>query len=334
MLLKKDLSEDIKKDVEVIHDGAKRIASITERMLAFARQRQPERDSVNINDIIETALAMRTYEMKSSNIKVTTQFTPDIPLTFADAGQLQQVFLNIILNAEMEMKLAHGKGNLTVKTERIDNTIRISFKDDGPGIPKKNLDRLFDPFFTTRDPDKGTGLGLSISYSIVTQHGGKIYAHSRLGRGATFFVELPIVTQAEQLELAEPILDKPKKVSGARILVVDDEPIVQQFLTEILSEEGHRVDIIDNGNDALERLGSEDYDAILLDIKLPGMSGIDLYEHMQRSIKSLSKRVIFITGDVMNGNTTTFLSRTRASYITKPFDTEQLKKDIDRILSQ
>ena len=193
LLSEKDLPEDIKKDVGIIHDGAKRIASITERMLAFARQRKPGRSSVNINDIIETTLTMRTHEMESSNIKVTTQLDPDIPLTYADAGQLQQVFLNIILNAEMEMKLAHDKGNLTVKTGRIDNTIRVSFKDDGPGITKKNLDRLFDPFFTTRDPDKGTGLGLSICYSIVTQHDGKIYAHSRLGRGATFFIELPIV---------------------------------------------------------------------------------------------------------------------------------------------
>ena len=334
LLLKKDLPEDVKKDVEVIHNGAKRIASITERMLAFARQRKPERDSVNINDIIETALAMRTYEMESSNIKVTTQLDPDIPLTYVDAGQLQQVFLNIILNAEMEMKLAHGKGNLAIKTDRIDNTIRISFKDDGPGIPKKNLERLFDPFFTTRDPDKGTGLGLSVSYSIVTQHGGKIYAQSRLGRGATFFVELPTVTQAEQLELDEPVFDEPKKVFGARILVVDDEPIVQQLLTEILSEEGHRVEIIANGEDALERLGSEDYDAILLDIKLPGMSGIDLYKHMQRSIKPLARRVIFITGDVMNRDTAAFLAENRALYVTKPFDTEQLKESIGRIISQ
>jgi len=94
--------------------------------------------------------------------------------------------------------LAHGKGNLTVKTERIGNTIRVSVEDDGPGIPKKNLDRLFDPFFTTREVGQGSGLGLSVSHGIVTQHGGKIYARSTLGKGATFFVELPIITKAKQ----------------------------------------------------------------------------------------------------------------------------------------
>jgi PAS domain S-box-containing protein len=334
MLMKKDIPDDIRKDVDIIYEGAKRIASITERMLTFARQRKPERTSVNINDIIETTLAMRAYEMESSNIKITTQLASDIPLTFADAGQLQQVFLNIVLNAEMEMKLARGKGNLTVKTERIDNTIRLSFKDDGPGIPKKNLDRLFDPFFTTRDPDKGTGLGLSICYTIVNQHGGKIYARSKLEKGATFFVELPIVTQAEQLKMAETATEVSKTLPRARILVVDDDTIVQEFLTEMLGEEGHEVEIIENGDDALERLKSEDYDVILLDIKLPGMSGIELYEYMQNNLKSSAKKVVFITGDVMGQETMDFLSRTTAPYIPKPFDTEQLKKDIDRILSQ
>jgi PAS domain S-box-containing protein len=197
LLLKKDLPDDIREVVNIIYEGAQRVASITERMLTFARQHKPERNSVDINEIIENTLAMRAYEMERSNIKVTTELSTDIPLTFADAGQLQQVFLNIILNAEMEMVLAHGRGNLTIKTERIDNIIRISFRDDGLGIPKNNMDRIFDPFFTTRDPDKGTGLGLSICYSIVTQHGGKIYARCRLRKGATFFVELPIVTKEE-----------------------------------------------------------------------------------------------------------------------------------------
>ncbi len=160
LLMKKDIPEDIRKDVEIIYDGAQRVASITSRMLTFARQRKPERTSVNINDIIKIALAMQPHEMESSNIKVTTQLATDIPLTFADASQLQQVFLNIILNAEMEMKLVHSGGNLTVKTERIDNTIRVSFKDDGPGILKKNLERIFDPFFTTREVGQGAGLGL------------------------------------------------------------------------------------------------------------------------------------------------------------------------------
>jgi len=115
---------------------------------------------------------------------------------------------------------------------------------------------------------------------------------------------------------------------------VDDDTIVQEFLTEILREEGHEVEIVENGDDALDRLGNEDYDVILLDIKLPGMSGIELYKHLQKTAKSLARRVLFITGDTMSTDTMVFIKSAQTPYITKPFDAEQLKKDIARIISQ
>ena len=333
LLLKKDIPEDIRKDVNIIYEGAQRIAGITSKMLIFARKQKPERTLMNVNDIIETTLAMRSYEMKSNNIVVATNLEPDLPVTIVDAAQIQQVFLNIIMNAEIEMRKAHNGGNLIVKTERIDNIIRVSFKDDGPGIPKKNMDKLFTPFFTTRDVGEGTGLGLSVSYGIVTQHRGKIYAKSTFGKGATFFVELPIVNEAEQLRLAEPVVEV-KKVAGAKILVADDEPVVQEFLDEVLSEEGYEVEIVENGDNALEKLDSEDYDIILLDIKLPGMNGTELYEQIQRIAKPLAKRVIFITGDTMNADTMTFILSSGAAYVTKPFDGEKIKREIDHVLSE
>ncbi|MFC1949615.1 PAS domain S-box protein [Chloroflexota bacterium] len=331
LLMKKDIPEDIKKDISIIYEGAQRVASITNRMLTFARQYKPERTLININEIIATTLAMRTYEIESSNIKLTTRLDPDLPMTIADAGQLQQVFLNIVLNADTEMKNAHGGGSLLVRTEKIDDTIRVSFKDDGPGIAKENLDSIFDPFFTTRDVGQGAGLGLSVSYGIVTAHNGRIYARSRKGNGATFFIEIPIVTQAKHLRLTETAVEEPIRLPKTRVLIVDDDTIVQEFLTEVLTREGHEVEVVDNGDDALEKLGSEDYDVILLDIKLPGINGIELYKQLQKKNKSLVRRVIFVTGDVMGEDTVSFLSKTRAAYITKPFDAEQLKKGIERI---
>jgi PAS domain S-box-containing protein len=333
LLMQKDLPEDIREEVRIIADGAQRVASIIKRLLTFARQYKPERGYVNINDIIATTLDLRAYEMETGNIKVITHLDPDLPGTIADGGQLQQVFLNIIMNAETEMKLAHGKGNLFIKTETIDNTIRISFKDDGPGIAKENLERIFEPFFTTREVGKGTGLGLSVCHGIVTEHGGRIYAESKLGKGATFIVELPIVTKPEQLKLADPVADESERVDGASILVVDDEPAILQFLTRVLTEEGHQVETVDNAAEALERLGSKRYRLILLDIKLPEVSGIELYKRIQQMAKSLAKRVVFITGDIIGEDTKNFLTRTKALCITKPFDTEQLKKDINDILT-
>ncbi len=115
---------------------------------------------------------------------------------------------------------------------------------------------------------------------------------------------------------------------------MDDDLIIQQFLTKTLTEEGHEVEIIDNGNDALERLESENYDVILLDIKLPGMSGIDLYNQLQKKAKSLARRVLFITGDTMSIDTMVFVKSAQTPYLTKPFDAEQLKKEMNHILGQ
>jgi len=334
LLMRKDIPEDTRKYVQAIHNGAQRVADIVTRLLTFARQRKPSRTSVNINEILENTLALRAYEMQTSNIEVTAQLASYLPRTVADAGQLQEVFLNIIINAETEMKLAHSRGKLSVKTETLDNSIRISFEDDGPGIVEENLKKIFDPFFTTREVGKGTGLGLSLCHAIVAEHNGQIYAKSRLGEGATFVVELPIVSEEKESEppgLAADVLERASKV---RILVVDDEPAVQQLLSEILTDEGHEVETVDNGTDALRMIESKCYSLILLDIKLPGMSGIELYKRVEQTAQFLASRVVFITGDVMGANTSDFFSKSKACYITKPFDTQQLKKEINRILGE
>jgi two-component system NtrC family sensor kinase len=138
---------------------------------------------------------MRADPLEISNIKVTTQLDPTLPLTMADAEQLQQVFLNMIINAEAGMKSANGRGNLLIKTEKVENTTHISFEDDGPGIAEANLIHLFGPFFSTREVGQGIGLGLSVCYGIITEHNGQIYVRSQLGKGSVFTVELPIIAE-------------------------------------------------------------------------------------------------------------------------------------------
>ncbi len=192
LLLSKDIPDDIKEDLEVINREAKRTAEVVKNLLIFARKREPEKQPVDINNIVKTVLELRAYEQRVNNIQVNTPFAPDLPEVVADGFQLQQVFLNIIINAEHFMIEAHGRGILTITTERVGNIIRASFADDGPGIAKENLRHLFDPFFTTKEVGEGTGLGLSICHGIIAEHSGRIYAESKLGKGATFVVELPI----------------------------------------------------------------------------------------------------------------------------------------------
>ncbi len=192
LLLEKDVPDDAKEYVKIIYSEAQRTAEVVKNLLAFARKHEPVKQLVNINSIIEKVLELRAYEQKVSNIQVNTHFAPDLPEVMADYFQLQQVFLNIIINAEHFMIEAHRRGTLTITTERTEDIIKASFVDDGPGIFEEDLGHLFDPFFTTKETGKGTGLGLSICYGIVTEHGGRIYAESESGKGATFIVELPI----------------------------------------------------------------------------------------------------------------------------------------------
>ncbi|MFC2050997.1 ATP-binding protein, partial [Chloroflexota bacterium] len=300
-------------------------------------QTKPERKYVGINEIINTTLDLRAYSLRGNNVQVVLQLDPDLPMTVADPSQLQQVFLNLVINAETEVKSVHGGGKLAIKTEQIDNNIRISFKDSGPGIAKENLERIFNPFFTTRTTRKvgqGTGLGLSLCHGVITEHKGRIWAESQLGKGATFIVELPIVAEDRQLETPEPVVQEARKVVKAKILVVDDETVISQFVSQILTDEGHEVEAVDSAEDALEKVKSEKYQIIMLDIKMPGMSGIELYRRFRKTSPTLAEGVVFITGDVMGASTMDFLNKTKVPYIIKPFDARQLKTEINRVLAK
>ena len=193
--MRKSTDQEVSRGLEIIHNEALRAAKVVENLLTFARRREPKKEYSDINDILQRALELRAYELKTSNIAVVTNLAPRLPKTMVDFGQIQQLFLNIILNAEQTMTEAHGGGKLSVKTQQIEDCIRVSFTDDGPGIADEHLDKLFDPFFTTRWEKGGTGLGLSACHSILAEHGGRIYAESKLGQGATFFVELPLIAE-------------------------------------------------------------------------------------------------------------------------------------------
>ena len=192
LLLQRDLPPDIKADVEIVNIEAKRTTKIVQNLLTFSRQRTEGKVLINIQESIDRVLTLRNHEQKVNNIAVNTIFVPGLPQIMANSAQLQQVFFNIIVNAEHSMLQAHNKGTLTITTEQAGETIKISIGDDGAGISQDNMKRLFTPFFTTKEVGKGTGLGLSISHGIIKDHGGRIYAESKPGEGATFIVELPI----------------------------------------------------------------------------------------------------------------------------------------------
>jgi PAS domain S-box-containing protein len=192
LLDRKDLSEDVRSDLTGIYEEAQRASEVIKNFMVFALKRPLQKQLSDINSFIKDVLKLRQYEQKNTNIKVKTNFDPELPLVMVGPTRMRQVFLDIVTNAEYFMVEAHKKGTLTITTESKGDVIRASFADDGPGIPPENLGQIFNPFFTTKEVGLGIGLGLSICYSIVTEHGGNIYVESEPGKGATFVVELPI----------------------------------------------------------------------------------------------------------------------------------------------
>jgi signal transduction histidine kinase/CheY-like chemotaxis protein len=334
LLDKQDLSPDVKEQVKIIADGGKRVRDIVQRMLTFAHQKKPTKTSASINELIETTLAFKDYVFKTANIEVLRHLAPDLSNITVDAGQMQQVFVNLLSNAEYSMKKAHGRGTLTVTTEKLDAHIRISFKDDGTGMDKAIKDKVFNPFYTTKEVNEGTGLGLSISRTIILEHGGTLEVESELGKGASFIITLPITTAetATQPKDSKSTSAATGKSKSARILVVDDEVTVRKLVSTILTNNGYTVDATGDSEEALRKLDGKDYDVVLMDIRMPGMSGMELYAHVKGKYPELIDKFIFITGDTSDASTLAFLESNKLSCITKPFDKETLEQRVNELL--
>ena len=333
LLMSRDVSDETKQDLQIINESAQRVARIVKNLLVFARRSKSGREYADINSILSAGLELRAYEMHNNNIELVTRLDPRLPWTVVDIGRIQQVFLNIIVNAEQAMLSARGEGRLLVTTKLIDGSIRVSFEDNGLGVSPENLSMVFDPFFTTKAVGEGTGLGLSICYGIMKEHHGKISVQSKPGKGATFTVELPLVAETQQSEPPAPSGGGRKRTTGAKIMVVDDEAGVCKIIDRALTAEGHSVDAVDNASAALERLKHEPYHLVLLDIRMPGMDGVEFYGHLKKIAPSLARRVLFMTGDTMSPGTEDFLSKTKVPFMRKPFGIDELQSNIDHILS-
>ncbi|UCB42055.1 MAG: response regulator [Dehalococcoidales bacterium] len=332
MLMQMDIPENMKEAVEVIFDGASRVVGIVDRLRTFARQDRPEKEYTDLNAIIGNTLAMRSYEMRSNGIEVTTHLATNLPETVANVGQLQQVLLNIIINAEQAMATSSLQKKLTITTEQVADRIRVSISDSGPGIPEEIIYRLFDPFFTTKDNTSGMGLGLNISHGIITEHGGEIRAQSEPGSGATFIIDLPIVAETREREPAKPADVEQAEPVGARILVVDDEPHICRALDRLLTKNGHQVDTTSSPLKALEMLSEAEYDLILLDLRMPDMNGIEFYDHIKAISPALQQKVVCVTGDVVSAQNEAFLHETGIPCVAKPFGVSELMRQVRHVL--
>jgi two-component system NtrC family sensor kinase len=320
LLTEKRFPPDQRTAAEMIYAEARRASRIVQNLLTFARQHKPERASSSINQVLDDTLELRGYELRVRGIEVTRDYDETLPETMADAHQLQQVFLNLITNAEQAMeKRQRDSQHLTVRTTRTGNVIRIEVEDTGPGIPANLLERIFNPFFTTKPTGSGTGLGLSISLGIVREHGGRIWAENTAGGGARFIIELPLVTPRVSGEQGQ-ILAAPALGERLRILVVDDEASVRVALQRYLATRGHEVETTASGKDGLARLREGIFDAVIVDMRMPDLSGEQIYDELRARDPGHAERVIFTTGQLVDEQVRAFLASTGRPYIPKPFE--------------
>ncbi|MFQ5701757.1 MAG: ATP-binding protein, partial [Acidobacteriota bacterium] len=319
-----------------INREAERCKRIVQNLQTFARKRTPQKEPVCLNEILESTLELRSYPIRVDNIKVERHLDPHLPRIKADFHQLQQVFLNILINAHQEMVASKKPGRLIVRSLRCGTMARVEIEDNGPGIAADHMGKLFDPFFTTKEVGQGTGLGLSICYGIIEEHKGHIKARNSESGGAIFTVDLPIDDQSAVAASAPARESRefPGEIRPRDILVVDDELAILDILYQVLKADGHRVDTALNGAVALRKIRSHRYDLIISDLKMPGMSGKELYERICSSDEQLARRMIFSTGDVVSVETSTFLQQSGNRYVQKPFDIHAIRRLIHSVAAE
>jgi signal transduction histidine kinase/CheY-like chemotaxis protein len=316
------LDDSTRRSVDVILHEAERAAKIVRQLLTFARKRQSTRTMVDLNQVIRDTLALRAYEQRVTNIAVIDALASGLPHLFADPHQMQQVLLNLVINAEQAVLAANGRGTIVVRTwhDMQRESLILEINDDGPGVPDDVQAKIFDPFFTTKDVGKGTGLGLTVAYAIVQEHGGRIRLQSQPGRGASFFVELPVTGGTlKQAPSPPPTAAELQQLAGKRVLVVEDEPALASAVSDSLTDAGFVVDRAGDGEEALARVAERPYDLVICDLKMPRVDGMAFYRAIAATTPALAARLIFVTGDVVGAEAERFLEDSGCRWLAKPF---------------
>jgi signal transduction histidine kinase/CheY-like chemotaxis protein/GAF domain-containing protein len=340
--------QEIRQGLDSIHRQAQRAREVVGNLLTFApvQPREGQEQAValprvDVNELLEHVLTLRAYTLCQKGVEVTTELASDLPRISADSSRLQQAFLNIVASAEQALERVDEPRRLIVDSRpREEGGVLISIMDNGPAIPPSAFSALFIPFLTAEETgEEDTRLGLSTSYRIVRDLGGHLWAQNNPGGGATFFVALPLPSSnAEENPVIAPgrgidNQGSPSlKIARPRILLIDDESAIVALLQRTLTPLGYEVDGLMDGNAALSLLEERIYDLVILDVRLPGPDGRQIYALINERWPTLRQRVIFSTGDTASVDTRRFLEERGVPYLIKPFDLEQVQSVVeDRI---
>ena len=339
-LIRRDprLPEDLRHDADLLVQEADRTRRIVQNLLDFARQRPPERHPTPLRPLVQSIVDLQSYLITSSGVEVVIDIPDNAPPVPLDRAQLQQVLLNLTLNAVQAMRTTGRGGRLTIGAS-IDGAARIRIADTGPGVAPENRGRLFVPFFTTKEPGEGTGLGLAVSFGIVAAHGGRLTYEPTDAGGAAFVIELPLVSPdpipatappdpALATATPEPPPTPDPDAARPRVLVLDDEPSIRRFLAKALDQAGFEAVLTESGSEALEAIGQQAFDAVLCDHRMAGMSGTEVYDAATSLRPEMRERFVFMSGDVLNPELRDFAESHGVALLAKPFELETVGRTV------
>jgi two-component system NtrC family sensor kinase len=343
------LPADLRHDAELLIGEAARTRRIVQNLLDFARRRPPERHPTELGPLVESVLDLQSYAIGAHGIQVDVTIEPDVPPVPLDRAEMQQVLLNLTLNAIESLSASRGgrlRIHAAVARRGMDSFVELVVSDTGAGVPAELRDRIFVPFFTTKAPDDGTGLGLPVSADIVTAHGGELRLQPDTGgSGAAFIIELPIATPlAGEPSGAAPAAFAARsgtvgagadgRATRPRILVLDDEPSIRRFLFKALESAGFEPILAASGQDAIDLVRDAPVDGVLSDHRMAGMSGTDVYDAVVAIRPELRDRFVFMSGDVLNPALRDFAETNGVVLLAKPFDLASVGRTVRDLLAR
>ena len=325
------LTPQQRESIEVIRAETTRASQVVKDLLAFARRSESQSVPLDLNGVIGRTLRMRQYQFNEASVRVESDLAADLPSVMGDARQLQQVCLNLLTNAVQAMSPAGG--TLRVLTCQANDRVRLEVRDTGPGISADARPHIFEPFFTTKSEGEGTGLGLSVSYGIVTAHGGTIEIVETGAGGTVMRVTLPAATAlaaSPEIERDAAPVARRSPLAGIKLLFVDDEPALRSGMEAFGALRGFTVLTAADGAAALETTRMTGVDAVVCDIRMPGMDGYAFHEHLRQERPGLASRTIFITGDVIP--TSASGGSARQPVLTKPFAFDRIEEALIAVM--
>lgn len=348
ILLKTNLPKDDRSAIETIHREAKRAAKIVKDLLTFARrQESSERHRVDLNDIVRYIADTQRYAMETHGVLCELVLSDEPTVVAADPAQLEQVVLNLLVNARQALEamatpVAAGRVGvgsprtpmIVIRTSVRGDSVWLEISDNGPGISARELPRIWDPFWTTKEEGEGTGLGLSVVHGIVTGHGGSIDVETRVGAGTTFAISLPAFGTVEgALATAETDAVAPASQRADRpldILVVDDEQVIVGLLVRYFSSRGHAVVPAYEGAAALRLAERSSFDVVICDLRMPGMDGTEVIRRLQALPTCASARFVLSTGDTATPAVRERIDGlTLSAVVDKPYEVEALRRIVE-----